>query len=124
MANSTIPSVLTVNGGSSSIKFARYEVGQPLLRRLYGNIERIGLSGTKLTFQDPAKKQPESQKLAVANHKSAANFLIDWIEKQSGFESARAVGHRLVHGMQHTAPEVVTPELLDELHRISPIDPD
>jgi len=29
-----------------------------------------------------------------------------------------------VHGMQHTAPELVTQELLDELHRIRPYDPD
>jgi len=30
----------------------------------------------------------------------------------------------VVHGMQHTAPELVTQELLDELHRIRPYDPD
>jgi acetate kinase len=34
------------------------------------------------------------------------------------------VGHRVVHGMKHTAPEIVTGELLDELHHISPNDPD
>jgi len=45
-------------------------------------------------------------------------------EGQNGFESVRAVGHRVVHGMKHTAPELVTPELLDELHRISTNDPD
>jgi acetate kinase len=124
MTKSTNPSVLTINGGSSSIKFALYEVGQPLQRTLYGNIDRIGLSGTKLTFHDPAKKQPESRKLAADDHKSAANFLMDWLEKQSGFASVRAVGHRVVHGMQHTAPEAVTAELLDELRRISPNDPE
>ena len=117
-------SVLTINGGSSSIKFALYETAQPLKRGLCGTVDRIGLSGTNLTFHDPTKKQPESRKLAAADHKSAANSLIDWLEKQNGFESVRAVGHRVVHGMQHTAPEVVTQELLDELHRISPNDPD
>ena len=34
------------------------------------------------------------------------------------------IGHRVVHGMHHTSPEIVTPELLDELHRITPYDPD
>ena len=116
--------ILTINGGSSSIKFALYQVGEPLKRGLEGKVDRIGLSGTNLTFHDPAKKQPESCKLAAADHKSAANSLIDWLEKQNGFESVRAVGHRVVHGMQHTAPEVVTQELLEELHRISPNDPD
>jgi acetate kinase len=49
---------------------------------------------------------------------------MDWLEGQHGFESIRAVGHRVVHGMQHSAPELVTQELLEELHRISPYDPD
>ena len=37
---------------------------------------------------------------------------------------SKAVGHRVVHGMKHTEPEIVTKKLLDELHRISPNDPD
>ena len=117
-------SVLTINGGSSSIKFALYQTVEPLKRTLYGKVDRIGLSGTNLTFNDPTTNQQDSRNLAAFNHKSTANFLIDWLEEQNGFKSVRAVGHRVVHGMQHTAPELVTQELLDELHRISPSDPD
>ncbi len=51
-------------------------------------------------------------------------FLIDWLEQQTDFNSVKAVGHRVVHGMQHTAPELVTPELIDELRRITPFDPE
>jgi len=116
--------ILTINGGSSSIKFALYEVGEPLKRGLQGKVDRIVLSGTNLTFNEPTKKQPESLKLTVSDHKSAANSLIEWLEKQIGSESVRAVAHRVVHGMKHTAPELVTQELFDELHRIRPYDPD
>src|SRR5664280_1707981 len=118
------PRILTVNGGSSSIKFVLYQTGEPLKRGLHGKIDRIGLSGTNLTSNDPTKKQPESRSIAAADHKSAANSLIDWLEEQDDFASVRAVGHRVVHGMQHTAPELVTQELLDELHRLRPYDPD
>jgi acetate kinase len=118
------PRILTINGGSSSIKFALYQVGERLKRGLYGKVERIGLSGTNLAFHDPASNQEDSRSLAADDHKSAANFLIDWLEEQNQFASVRAVGHRVVHGMKHTEPELVTPELLDELHRISPYDPD
>jgi acetate kinase len=118
------PSILTINGGSSSIKFALYETVKPLKRGLYGTVDRIGLSGTNLTFNEPTKKQPKSFKLAAADHKSAANSLIDWLEKQIDFKSVKGVGHRVVHGMKHTEPELVTQDLLDELHRISPNDPD
>ena len=38
--------ILTINGGSSSIKFALYQVGEPLKRGLCGKVARIGLSGT------------------------------------------------------------------------------
>ena len=44
--------ILTINGGSSSIKFALYEKGKTLNRGLYGKVDRISLSGTNLTFHD------------------------------------------------------------------------
>jgi acetate kinase len=118
------PGILTINGGSSSIKFALYQTGEPLERRLHGNMDRIGLSGTTLTFNDSTRNPPTSGSLAVPDHPSAANILIDWLNKQSEFEAVRAVGHRVVHGMQHAEPAPVTPELLDELHRITAYDPD
>ena len=117
-------SILTINGGSSSIKFALYQTVEPLKRGLYGKVDRIGLSGTNLTFHDADGKPSANCKLDAADHKSAVNFLIDWLEKQIDFKSVKAVGHRVVHGMKHTAPEIVSQDLLDELHRISPYDPD
>jgi beta-1,2-mannobiose phosphorylase / 1,2-beta-oligomannan phosphorylase len=116
--------ILTINGSSSSIKFALYQDGEPLQRGLYGKIDRIGLNGTGLTFDDPVKNRHDSRKLAASDHKSAAKFLMDWLEEQKSFESLQAVGHRVVHGMQHTAPELVTQELLDDLDGIIPCDPD
>ena len=116
--------VLTINGGSSSIKFALYEADKTLKRGLYGKVDRIGLSGTNLTFHNADGKPQAGLNLTATDHKSAANFLIDWLEKQNGFASIQAVGHRVVHGMKHTEPEMVTQDLLVELHRISPNDPD
>jgi acetate kinase len=118
------PCILTINGGSSSIKFAEYRVGDPLKRGLHGTVDRIGMSGATLTFDDPATNERDTRGLDVSDHKSGATYLMDWLEGRHGFESVRAVGHRVVHGMQHTAPELVTGELLEELHRISPYDPD
>jgi len=119
----TNASILTINGGSSSIKFALYQTGEPLKRGLHGKIDRVGMSGTSLTFNDPTTNQQDSFKLAP-DAKSEASFLMDWLEEQKDFESVQAVGHRVVHGMQHTAPLLVTRELLDELHHVSPYDPD
>ena len=116
--------ILTINGGSSSIKFALYAAVKPLKRGLCGTVDRIGLSGTNLKFHEADGKPETSLKLEAADHNSAANALIDWLEEQINFKSVTGVGHRVVHGMKHTEPEIVTRKLLDELHRISPYDPD
>jgi len=117
-------SVLTINGGSSSIKFALYTEGKTLTRGFSGKIDRIGLDDTSLAFSDSTGKEQPSQSIKALDHKSAANALIDWLAKQEGFTSIKAVGHRVVHGMKHLQPEIVTQKLLDELRWIRPYDPD
>ena len=116
--------ILTINGGSSSIKLALYQIGEPLVRMLHGKIDRIGLPGTSLEFNDRIRNQRGISSFVASDPKSAANSLIDWFERQHGFASVKAVGHRVVHGMKHTEPVIATQELLDELHRIVPFDPE
>ena len=118
------PCVLTLNVGSSSVKFAIYRVGDPLLLELHGKMDRIGLEGTHLIFQDTATDQQESLAVPVADHSAAAMFLIDWLEERQVFDAVRAVGHRVVHGMAHAEPTLVTTTLVGELHRITSYAPD
>ena len=115
--------VLTITGGSSSIRFAVYEAGAIPRRRLIGKIDRIGLSGTNLIVTDPSGKPQKARRIAAADHRTAVDLLLDWLEAQPVFASVKAVGHRVVHGMKHSAPERVTSKLLAELHRITPYDP-
>ncbi len=124
MMNPSKPHIFTINGGSSSIRFAFYHSGEQLERGLCGKVERIGLSGTKLTFHDPVTSRQDSRSLDNSDYHTAADALIDWLAEQDGVATIRAVGHRVVHGLQHTAPTLVTQELLAELHRISPYDPE
>jgi acetate kinase len=116
--------ILTINGGSSSIKFALYQTGAPLAQRLRGSFDRIGLSGTTLTFNESTGTPPQHLNLAASNQHSPADVLIGWLEKQPDFGAIVAVGHRVVHGMQHSEPAPVTSQLLDELHRTLAFDPD
>jgi acetate kinase len=116
--------LLAINGGSSSIRFALYDEGEPLRRLLDGKLDRVGLSGTNLTFKDSTGQSQDSRIIDPADHRSAVAFLLDCLETQQVFASVKAVGHRVVHGMTHSEPERVTPELLDELHRITPYDPE
>ena len=116
--------ILTINGGSSSIKFALYKADEIPARLLHGKIDRIGLKDSTLTFINEKEDQQDAIKADTSDHRSAANFLMDWLEEQDEFYSVMAVGHRVVHGMEHTEPELITRELLDELHHIIPYDPD
>jgi len=117
-------SLLAINGGSSSVRFALYEEGEPVRRVMDGKLERVGQSGTNFTFRDSTGQSHESGAIDGGDHRSAVAFLLDWLQTQQVFTSLKAVGHRVVHGMAHGEPEVVTPELLDELDRITPYAPE
>lgn len=90
-------SVLALNAGSSSIRYAMFNGSNPPVRRAGGKLDRTGAA--------PARQ------------------LLDCFEAQPEFASVQAVGHRVVHGMQHSAPEWVTAELMADLRRTVPFDP-
>jgi acetate kinase len=116
--------VLTINGGSSSIRFAVFEAGQPLRRVLQGTLERIGSKDSALTVDDGAGAAPRRIEAAVGKTETAAGFLLNWLQAQPVFRHIDAAGHRVVHGMLHTRPELVTPKLLEALKSIIPFDPE
>jgi len=121
-----MPHVLTFNGGSSSIRVALYDAKDTSAKLLDGKIDRVGLSGTTWTIDEVnhgAKSQTKTQ-VEAADHGSAAQWLIDRLASHPLFDAVGAVGHRVVHGMNHSSPERVTPELLAELKRIVPYDPE
>jgi acetate kinase len=118
------PGVLTINGGSSSIRFAVFTAGRSPRRLLAGKVDRIGLGGTTLQVTGPAGEPPRRQRLAAADHRAAVARLLDWLERQPVFATIGAAGHRVVHGMEHAEPERVTARLLADLRRITPYDPD
>src|SRR5450631_1215715 len=118
--------LLTINGGSSSIRFALYDARDVATKLLGGKIDRIGLPGCTMTVDEThhgAMSRTETS-VDAADHRSAAKFLLDRLGAQPAFAAVRAVGHRIVHGMQHSSPERITPALLAELRKILPYDPE
>jgi acetate kinase len=116
-------SILAINGGSSSIKFAVNRAGTSRKPSLFGILDRIGQSGMTLSWRatEGAAREGHTE---VPDVKPATGLLIDWLEARGEFADVRAVGHRVVHGMAHTEPERVTPDMLDELRRATPYAPD
>ena len=118
-------SVLAVNAGSSSIRFALYDVTEPLLRRLRGKIERIGLPRETLTVDDWTSAGAQNRAIDVRDHSGAASALIDWLAEAGLLSTITAVGHRVVHGgSRYSAPALVDDELVQALHGISAYSPE
>lgn len=76
------PCVLTVNGGSSSIKFALFEASASLRRILTGRIEGVGLPQGGFAVHSADTGENFSRAVAVPDHTAAVNLLMDWIEER------------------------------------------
>jgi acetate kinase len=116
--------ILTINGGSSSIKFALFETGEKSTCKYAGKITRIGAGASEFSVSKKEDSHKVNRPVKASNFNEAAIFLLDWLEKQTGFGKIEGIGHRVVHGMQHTHSEIISDELMKELNQISSYDPD
>ncbi len=117
--------ILTLNRGSSSLKFAVFEFARPPRRLLIGKFDRIGLSGSSLTVTDLASRHQDQQLVEIPDHVGCAPLLVEVLDKKTGFTSIGAIAHRVVHGgPSYLEPQPVTPEMLQELRRLAPFDPE
>ncbi len=117
--------VLTINGGSSSIKFALFEADGGFRRTLNGRIEGIGLRRGNFTAKSLDSSDNFDQPVVVKDHTVAVNLLMDWVEERIKVGTLLAVGHRVVHGgPKYWEPQRITPEMVESLHQLSPFDPE
>ena len=117
------PLVLTVNGGSSSIKFAAYEPGDPPRRAVGGEVERIGEPGATLSAKGGGP-DVDKQPFRAGDHGDAVVRLIGWLRDRLDGRPIAAIGHRVVHGgLAVHDHAIVTPALLDQLRAAVPLDP-
>lgn len=125
LSNTSVrPRLLTMNGGSSSIKFAMFEAGNPPRWVLGGEMERMGLSRTTWRMKG-LNQETQVAPLVTASDHTAAGLLMDWIEAHGSPEQLVAVGHRVVHGGPiYFHPQVLTTDLVEDLRRLSPFAPE
>jgi acetate kinase len=119
------PHIMTINGGSSSIKFALFEAGDSLPRILEGTIERIGLPEATLRVKGLNQADSFTRLVTAPDHTVAVGALMDWIEERGGREALTAVGHRVVHGgPKYSEPQRITAEMVEALRQLSAFDPE
>jgi acetate kinase len=117
--------ILTINGGSSSVKVAVFPATLAGGRRLWGRVERVGEARSRLVVESSEGPGREDREVEARGPAEAAALVIDRLGRRLGAATIAAVGHRVVHGGERfAAPEVVSPAMLDELRRLAPLDPD
>jgi acetate kinase len=118
--------ILTVNAGSSSIKFALFSVSDDndAHRVFDGAVLSIGWPGAKMTVKDGTTADELTRPVTAPDHDAAAKEIIEWIKPHIGDAPLRAVGHRVVHGgpFYHEA-QIVTDEVLARLTELVHFDP-
>ena len=117
-------SILIINSGSSSLRFALFKAGESPTRILNGKFDRIGLPDAKLSFTDVLAHQSDERRIEAPNHVTCVPLLVELLEKKTGASGVRAIGHRVVHGgPRYCDPRRVDGAMLEELRRISSFAP-
>ncbi|MAT14789.1 MAG: acetate kinase [Planctomyces sp.] len=117
-------SILTINVGSSTIKFSVFSGKGDPEKLLSGMIDRIGQKNSALTVTDRDGVAIRKDCSNSLNYEGAAKRLMDVLDELGHLSELAAVGHRVVHGGKlYRETTVVDAELVQELHCLSPIDP-
>lgn len=117
--------ILSVNAGSSSLKFQMYEMPEEKVL-ISGVFERIGLENSFYTIKLNGEKIKNEEPLP--NHSVAVEFLIQELLKNKVIEfldEIKGVGHRLVHGGDKYASSVIINDdvikTVEELSDLAPL---
>ena len=116
--------ILTISGGSSSVKFAFFKPGDIPEQFLGGAKENIGTKTATLRYHTSATTQQYCFYTGNGERGHATSYLINWLTKLEDFELINAISHRIINGMMHTKPEIITDDVLCELKNISTIYPE
>ena len=121
--------ILTINAGSSSIKFALFELADPLSEKaaISGQIDAIGTAEVRLVAKNQAGQRIADQNLpggAATNHQQAFDYLLHWFSGNGGGSEIVAVGHRVVHGGdRYSKPVKLDPAALEQLAQYNKLAP-
>ena len=122
---SGVGSILTINGGSSTLKFALFRAGAAPVRKLSGLIDRIGSSSGAVMSIRTSAGDTDRRIVDAPDHAACLEPMLEYLKTRLEREPLAAVGHRVVHGgREYRAPQRVTPTVMEALQRLSPYDPE
>ncbi|MGA0605223.1 acetate/propionate family kinase [Phenylobacterium sp. VNQ135] len=115
--------LLTLNAGSSSLKFGVYGSAAELPLLLAGQVSGLG-GAARFRARAGATVLADEPWSDVSAFDAALERLFEWLTASGWDHDLQAVGHRIVHGgLAFRRPIVLTPEVVDELARLSALAP-
>jgi len=118
-------SILVINGGSSTLKFALFRAGTTPVRELSGLIDRIGSAHDTCMWTQEGASHGDRRLVATPDHASCLEPILECAKDKLAREPLLAIGHRVVHGgKEYREPQRVTPVVMEELQRLSLYDPE
>ncbi len=125
MRNEPVSLILTVNSGSSSIKFGLYSMGSVEKVVLSGSVVGVGLDSGMFRVRGGDGKILTEKRLRLLEHSEALKEIIEWLQSSPDAHHFDTVGHRLVHGgSRFNRPHLITPDLMEALDELMPFAPD
>ncbi len=118
--------VVTLNAGSSSIKFALFRADDHGLSALAtGLAEMTGTRGHIIVHDDTGAVAHEGAWTNGGDfHVEALQKLLAWRQDAFPDVTVSAAGHRVVHGgTRYAEPRMITPEVMEYLRSLSPLAP-
>lgn len=116
--------VLSVNCGSSSLKFQMYEMPEEKVL-ISGYVEKIGLEDCFWTVKVNGEKKKDARYLK--NHTEAVAVLIEELFKNNiveNLEEIKGVGHRVLHGGEKYSDSVIiTDEVIKDIEDLTKLGP-
>ncbi|SNQ29309.1 acetate/propionate family kinase [Acinetobacter apis] len=109
-------SILVINCGSSSIKYAL--ISERPQDRIHGLAENLGSAEARIKGITIGG-QPLDLAIPHANHEQALDVLLQRLSKYK----PQAIGHRVVHGGKLTKAERLTPEIIKTIRAAVPLAP-
>ena len=117
-------SILAINGGSSTLKFALFQAGAFPARTLSGSIDRIGAPEATLIWAREDTGTAERRTIMASDHLACVEPLLACINDGLSQNPLVAIGHRVVHGGRYREPQLVMPAVMEELQRLRGYDPE
>lgn len=116
--------ILTVNSGSSSIKFSLFQHAEMPKRLLDGSIEKIGQQQAILSISGQNKNDLYRQYVNAPDHSSAVSIFSNLLKQKVDESRIVAIGHRVVHGgPRFYKPIIATDQIVKDLRALEIFDP-